>query len=265
MVGYRGSTQVLWISALFSILFHGLSFLFLSPAPGGQERSIRSDVVPASGQLAQPKAGKAIQMITLAPDLASTTNVNPPRGLTAKYATPVIAPLLAQENVLISAIAPVVDHDGVSSQRLPGVLVDTPLAVPEYFYRANDLDYRAEMLLPMEMTWFEDQFALSGSLKMSIYVRKDGTVERIDLLNIVDVSGELREKLLPLIYAAKFKPAAKRGEAVNSIKTMEFDLSARDDPKDTTLSTLAGFRPSLDAKGNIEKNQDLSLMPRKAP
>ena len=118
------------------------------------------------------------------------------------------------------------------------------------------------MLLPMDLSWFEEDYALSGSLKMDIFVRKDGTVDRIELLNIVDVSGALRERLLPLISGSSYSPAMKNGLAVNSIKTMELDLAARVDLKTITTKTLAGYRPKLDAKGNIAPGQDLSMMPK---
>ena len=95
---------------------------------------------------------------------------------------------------------------------------------------------------------------LSGRLKLDIYVRADGVVEHIDILEAMDVSGALRESVIPLLKNARFTPALKNGKSVNSIKTIEFDLMARDDPKKTTFSKIPGYLPKQDMYGNIILN-----------
>lgn len=254
--------QVMATTLVFSALFHGLAFLLLAPMFSSVVKNDNSSnqlvAVTAAKQVA---AGSTLQMIDLTSksagaieEVAKSSSANQAASAPRVTRTQALAvssdPAFTQPETLDSP-----------AQNTSGLLPPTLVKVPDYFFLGNEVDYRAEMLLPMDMSWFDDEFALSGSLKMSIYVREDGSVDRIELLNTVDVSGALREKLLPLLQMATYSPAVKNGKPVNSIKTMEFDLVARADPKTYTSKTLAGFRPKLDAKGNIAPNQDLSLMP----
>ena len=258
-----GVNQIIGTFVLFSVLFHGLALILLAPASSHTLQNLQNSK--------QPQGFQAI----IAPQFAEVgNNILPPAVVTskAKVARPASFNTAQQKTGALGKVgtpnsidnhAATADFQdikqGATSPINADILPLTPTAATPYFFTANEVDYRAEMLLPMEMTWFDEEFALSGSLKMNIYVLADGTVEKIDLLSTADVSGALREKLLPLLQMAKYSPAIKNGKPVNSIKTMEFDLAARPDPKTTSETTLAGFRPKLDGKGNIAPNQDLSL------
>ena len=254
--------QIIGVCIFFSALFHVLTFLFLTAAPRVGVPNM-AEVVAVDWSFDAKKNSVVRELTWVNIDVLAISVPHNAAKTPIKPKSPVVkVGARALESPLPPSSAPIDALPQVTAlHHLPGILFDAMDTVPDFFYRAAELDLRAEMLLPMELAWFEEQFSLSGSLKMELYVRADGKVDRIELLNVVDVSGALRETLLPLLQSAKFVPATKNGQSVNSIKVMEFDLAARIDPKTYTAVTLPGFRPKLDVKGNIAPNQDLSKMP----
>lgn len=125
------------------------------------------------------------------------------------------------------------------------------------FYKSSQVSHVAQLQLPLEGVLFSDELALSGRLVLDIAVSDLGKVVNIDVVEASDVSGALRAHMLPLLRDAPFSPAYKDGKPVNSVRRVEFTLGqVIDDPTLGFKSSVSpGFRPKMDERGNILKNQ----------
>lgn len=125
------------------------------------------------------------------------------------------------------------------------------------FYKSSEVSHLAQLQLPLEGVLFSEALSLSGRLVLDIAVSDLGKVVNIDVVDASDASGALRAYMLPLLREAPFTPAYKDGKPVNSVRRVEFTLGiVIDDPTLGFNSAVSpGFRPRMDARGNILKNQ----------
>ena len=125
------------------------------------------------------------------------------------------------------------------------------------FYKSSEVSHIAQLQLPMDAGLFSSELSLSGRLVLDISISDGGKVVGIEVVEAMDVSGALRAYMLPLLRAAPFTPAFKEGRPVNSVRRVEFTLGiVIEEPKQKALSTVPpGFRPQMDARGNVLKNQ----------
>jgi hypothetical protein len=125
------------------------------------------------------------------------------------------------------------------------------------FYTSSEVSEVAQLQLPLEGVMFADELALSGRLVLDIAVSDLGKVVNIDVVEAIDASGALRARMLPLLRDAPFAPAYKDGKPVNSVRRVEFTLGiVIDDPtKGFNSAVSPGFRPRMDERGNILKEQ----------
>ena len=127
------------------------------------------------------------------------------------------------------------------------------------FYTAAEVSQPSELLLPLDAEQFSKAPLLSGRLVLDIAISDTGKVVNIAVIEASDVGGALRAYLLPMLEAAPFVPAYKDGIPVNSVRRVEFLLGRviRDPKLDVYPPVPASFRPQMDERGNILKNQRL--------
>ena len=125
------------------------------------------------------------------------------------------------------------------------------------FYKSSQVSHVAQLQLPLEGVLFSDELSLSGRLVLDVAVSDIGKVVNIEVVEASDVSGALRAHMLPLLRDAPFTPAYKDGKPVNSVRRVEFTLGlVIDDPTLGFKSSVSpGFRPRMDERGNIAKDQ----------
>lgn len=125
------------------------------------------------------------------------------------------------------------------------------------FYKSSEVSHIAQLQLPLDAGLFSSEKSLSGRLILDISVSDVGKVVDIEVIEAMDVSGALRAYMLPLLRAAPFTPAYREGRPVNSVRRVEFTLGiVVEEPKQKVLSTVPpGFRPQMDARGNVLKVQ----------
>ncbi len=125
------------------------------------------------------------------------------------------------------------------------------------FYKTTEVSHIAQLQLPLEGVLFSEELALSGRLVLDIAVSDRGKVVNIDVVEATDASGALRAHMLPLLRDAPFSPAYKDGRPVNSVRRVEFTLGivAGDPSLGFNAAVPPGFRPKLDERGNILKDQ----------
>ena len=104
---------------------------------------------------------------------------------------------------------------------------------------------------------FSEELFLSGRLVLDIAISDLGKVVNIEVVEASDASGALRARMLPLLREAPFSPAYKDGKPVNSVRRVEFTLGivTGDPALGFNSSVSPGFRPRMDERGNILKNQ----------
>lgn len=125
------------------------------------------------------------------------------------------------------------------------------------FYKSSEVSHLAQLQLPLEGVMFSEELSLSGRLILDIAISDLGKVVNIEVIEASDVTGALRAHMLPLLRGAPFSPAYKDGKPVNSVRRVEFTLGVViDDPAVRFTATVPpGFRPQMDERGNILKNQ----------
>lgn len=125
------------------------------------------------------------------------------------------------------------------------------------FYKSSEVSHVAQLQLPLEGMLFAEELTLSGRLVLDIAVSDLGKVVNIEVVEASDPSGALRSRMLPLLSSAPFAPAYKDGRPVNSIRRVEFTLGmVIDDPTLGFKATVPpGFRPKMDERGNVLKDQ----------
>ena len=125
------------------------------------------------------------------------------------------------------------------------------------FYKTAEVSHIAQLQLPLEGVLFSENLELSGRLVLDIAVSDRGKVVNIDVVEATDASGALRAHMLPLLRDAPFSPAYKDGRPVNSVRRVEFTLGivAGDPSLGFNAPVPPGFRPKLDERGNILKDQ----------
>ena len=162
----------------------------------------------------------------------------------------------AAPDVAVAAAKPGRDGDksGAFSPVDKEILIQPPSAT---FYKSSEVSHLAQLELPLEGVLFADDLSLSGHLVLDIAISNVGKVVNIEVVEASDVSGALRARMLPLLKDAPFSPAYKDGIAVNSVRRVEFTLGlVLGDPSFGFNSPVSpGFRPRMDARGNILKVQ----------
>lgn len=146
------------------------------------------------------------------------------------------------------------DRRGVMSSEHKVVAIEQRGA---QYYSSSEVSHLAQLQLPLEGIQFSDELTLSGRLILDIAVSDTGKVVSIEVVEASDASGLLRARMLPLLRSAPFSPAYKDGRPVNSVRRVEFTLGiVSDDPTLGFNSSVSpGFRPQMDERGNILKNQ----------
>lgn len=125
------------------------------------------------------------------------------------------------------------------------------------FYTSSEVSHLAQLELPLEGVLFSEELFLSGRLVLDIAISDLGKVVNIEVVEASDASGALRARMLPLLREAPFSPAYKDGKPVNSVRRVEFTLGivTGDPALGFNSSVSPGFRPRMDERGNILKNQ----------
>ena len=125
------------------------------------------------------------------------------------------------------------------------------------FYTSSEVSHLAQLELPLEGVLFSEELSLSGRLVLDIAISDLGKVVNIEVVEASDASGALRARMLPLLREAPFSPAYKDGKPVNSVRRVEFTLGIviGDPALGFNSSVSPGFRPQMDERGNILKNQ----------
>jgi outer membrane biosynthesis protein TonB len=125
------------------------------------------------------------------------------------------------------------------------------------FYKSSEVSHLAQMQFPLEGALFTEELALSGRLVLDISISEYGKVVNIEVVEASDVSGALRAHMLPLLKNAPYTPAYKEGRPVNSIRRVEFVLGlvSEDPTLGFNAAVSPGFRPRMDERGNILRNQ----------
>lgn len=171
---------------------------------------------------------------------------------------------LANEAVVVSA-APALQTSAAKPRPgldKPGAIVPEPNELSferqsPTFYKSSEVSHLAQMQFPLEGALFSDELALSGRLVLDISVSEQGKVVNIEVIEASDVSGALRAHMLPLLKNAPYTPAYKDGRPVNSIRRVEFVLGfvSEDPTLGFNAAVSPGFRPRMDERGNILKDQ----------
>ena len=217
------------VSIFISVVVHAILFLSIGMQNGG------SVVKPA-------KAFSLIEFSTPAsdvlPDKGAAANFDGVTG--AAISSPTTKPLRAKRSATLST-----DENLSIEQPSPP------------FYKSSQVSHVAQLQLPLEGVSFSDELSLSGRLVLDISVTDKGKVVNIDVIEVSDVSGALRARMLPLLRDGPFTPAYKDGKPVNSVRRVEFTLGhvIGDPALGFNSSVSPGFRPQMDERGNILKVQ----------
>jgi Gram-negative bacterial TonB protein C-terminal len=119
------------------------------------------------------------------------------------------------------------------------------------YLTASQVDQPADMLVPLDASFFTDDLTLSGKINLDIAVNEKGTVDHIEVLNSRGPDGRLLARMLTWLKDKKFNPARKEGKPVPSILSFEFSLNKVENPFSNIPPGLPrGYRPPLDARGN---------------
>jgi hypothetical protein len=127
-----------------------------------------------------------------------------------------------------------------------------PIPDTETYFTAAQVDRQADLLVPMESTFFSDDSTLEGALTLQIAVGENGKIDRFEILDEPnEANRRLRERLTEWFRDKKFNPARKEGKPVPSIFRFNFRIGRQSDPyKDVPSWPPPGYRPPLDARGN---------------
>jgi TonB family protein len=94
-------------------------------------------------------------------------------------------------------------------------------ALPKpYYYRASELAERPLPLHAIEPNVPADAAALSGRLKLRVYINEHGAVDAVDVVE-ADPAGEFEETVARAFSEARFRPGYKDGAAVKSQLALE--------------------------------------------
>lgn len=115
-------------------------------------------------------------------------------------------------------------------EKTPGPILSTsgfgiPVAQAETYFKAADLDVRAEALNEARIIYPNEavRARMTGQMKVEIYINREG---RIDAVEIIEANppGVFDQAVLDAIRQIAFSPAQRGGLAVNSLKVIEVPL-----------------------------------------
>jgi Gram-negative bacterial TonB protein C-terminal len=121
---------------------------------------------------------------------------------------------------------------------------------PKVYFSAAQLDQQPDLLVPLDPSFFSDDYGLSGSITLELAINSAGTIDRIEVVS-VRADEKFREKIIEWLRDKRFNPARKDGKPVDSLFRFELDLAQVDKPfEGIPMWPMPGHLPKLDARGN---------------
>jgi outer membrane biosynthesis protein TonB len=122
---------------------------------------------------------------------------------------------------------------------------------PRTYFSSQQVDQPADMLVPLDPSFFSDDFTLSGSVVLEVAVNSVGSVDRIDVLSTKGDDGRFKTRIIEWLQNKRFNPARKDGKPVDSLFRFELNLERVEKPFEGVPDwPPPGHLPKLDAKGN---------------
>ncbi len=142
---------------------------------------------------------------------------------------------------MMVAVAPPV----VSPSPFPNV------ALPKEYLTPQDVDQPAELLVPLDPSFFSDDYSLAGSVTLDVAVNSGGDIDRIEVVSAKGDDGRFQAKITEWLRDKRFNPARKAGKSVDSFFRFELNLAKVDRPfEDVRAGPVPGHLQKLDAQGN---------------
>jgi TonB family protein len=139
----------------------------------------------------------------------------------------------------------------------PSILPPAPAAhaafapQPKIYFSAQQVDQLADMLVPLDPSFFSDDYTLSGSVILEVAVNSSGTVDSIDVVSAKGDDGRFQSRIIEWLKSKRFNPARKDGKTVDSLFRFELNLEKVDKPFEGVPAwPPPGHLPKLDSKGN---------------
>ncbi len=211
-----------------------------------------------TGQFVTPVHGSIQAKLQKSNDLQRPINNTNSREKTA--VAPVIVPALSLPIILKSELVKTKSESRISDTALQGSAPSTTLT-PELtpqinfdtnaYLTASQVDQPADMLVPLDASFFTDDLTLSGKINLDIAVNENGYVDHIEVVSSRGPDGRLLTRMLNWLKDKKFNPARKEGKPVPSMLSFEFSLNKVENPFiDIPQGLPRGYRPPFDARGN---------------
>jgi Gram-negative bacterial TonB protein C-terminal len=234
------------IALLVSLLLHAIPAFFF-----------RSHFF-LTGQPVQPDG--ATMQARLQPANNSPDAMGKANGTGTVAIAPATAPAISSPAAIKPELVEIKPEQRIASaepQASAPSTTQTPEPLPQLtfdasaYLTASQVDQPADMLVPLDASFFTDDLTLSGKINLEIAVNEKGTVDHIEVTDSRGPDGRLLARMLTWLKDKKFNPARKEGKPVPSILSFEFSLNKVENPFSNIPPGLPrGYRPPLDARGN---------------
>ena len=135
--------------------------------------------------------------------------------------------------------------------------IQTPLAQPQqpsaengetpagaYYFRASELDQRAQLQAEPDITWPDGSEMQDGYLVAQILISERGAVDAVHVM-VSEPEGVFDESIQRAFERARFQPGIKNGVPVKSEMVIEFRVApSLADPSENPLRVLTPPVPS---------------------
>jgi Gram-negative bacterial TonB protein C-terminal len=159
--------------------------------------------------------------------------------------SPKLLPIPKVEAVAQLAEVTAVPLPVVSPAPFPNVVI------PKQYLAPQEVDQPAELLVPLDPSFFSDDYSLSGSVTLDVAVNSGGDIDRVEVVSAKGDDGRFQAKITDWLRDKRFNPARKAGKPVDSLFRFELNLAKVDRPfEDVRAGPVPGHLQKLDARGN---------------